>query len=107
MLSRLIYRSLGAKPQPPEQFEVLARACVPSKQRISVSGILLFDSQCLLQLLEGSSSALEALIRGPQGRPGITWPNFQDKSVECAMSQSLIPANQIAHGIKEKLDEPC
>jgi blue light- and temperature-responsive anti-repressor len=62
MLTQLIYRSRAAAPILSEDLESLRSSCEQNNKHDSVSGIMCFDGEYFLQVLEGGESALDALM---------------------------------------------
>lgn len=54
MLTRLIYASEAAQALTPDAVQTLVDQASRSNEKRHVSGLLAFDSQCFLQVLEGS-----------------------------------------------------
>ncbi len=61
MLSRLIYASVATEALNPEKVQTLLAQARNHNERHDITGMLIFNSRCFLQVLEGDREALNEL----------------------------------------------
>lgn len=63
MLSQLIYTSQAHEDLSPEALQAIASAAARNNARVEVSGLLIYDQGCFLQVMEGEDAVILALYQ--------------------------------------------
>lgn len=63
MLSQLIYTSQAHEDLTPEALQAIASAAARNNARVDVSGLLIYDQGCFLQVMEGEDPVILALFQ--------------------------------------------